>query len=205
MTVLNRFCPQCGTRLAPEMAFCPGCGRQVDGAATAKDSETERVAVAQSVPAAERVPAAEPVTERRVETRRGTGLLLPAIIVALGLLGYGWLTRDGGAPALPGQPTPTPTPSAAPTPPITGIAIISPTDGQQVATKDVTVIGMAPPGLTITRDVSLAPDQHTTADGTGHWAMTVGLKDGENKLTFRIGDDQSTKKTIRVIYTPPAS
>jgi hypothetical protein len=63
---------------------------------------------------------------------------------------------------------------------------------------------MAPPGLTITQDISFGPDQHTTVDGTGHWAIKVGLNDGENRLTFRIGDDQSTKKTIRVIYTPPA-
>jgi len=35
--------------------------------------------------------------------------------------------------------------------------------------------------------------------------MKVGLNDGDNKLTFRIGDDHSTQKTIRVIYTPPQS
>ena len=31
------------------------------------------------------------------------------------------------------------------------------------------------------------------------------LNEGDNKLTFRIGDDHSTQKTIRVIYTPPLS
>jgi hypothetical protein len=32
----------------------------------------------------------------------------------------------------------------------------------------------------------------------------VGLKDGENKLVFRIGDDASTRKELRVTYTPQA-
>jgi hypothetical protein len=87
---------------------------------------------------------------------------------------------------------------------ITGLTITSPTDGQAVAIKEVTVIGTAPPGLTVTQDISFGPDQHATADGTGHWAIKVSLNDGENRLTFRIGDDASTKKTLRVIYTPPA-
>ncbi len=74
-----------------------------------------------------------------------------------------------------------------------------------MATKDVTVIGLAPPGLSVTRDVSFGFDQHATADGTGHWAMSVGLDEGQNDLVFRIGDDHSTEKRVRVIYTPPES
>jgi hypothetical protein len=58
--------------------------------------------------------------------------------------------------------------------------------------------------VSITRDVSFGLDEHTTSDGTGHWAMRVGLKEGENKLVFRIGDDQSTRHEIRVTYTPPS-
>lgn len=191
MTVLGRFCPRCGTALAPDMVFCPDCGRKVEEAASADAS------------AAPIAPAA-PVADPRVETRgrRGPNLVLPALIVAAGLIGYGLLTRPGGPVAAPpgasAPPAPTPTASAM----IVGLSILSPTDGQQVATKEVTVIGRAPPGLTITRDISLAPDQHAIADGTGHWAMQVGLKEGENRLTFRIGDDQSTKQTIRVVYTP---
>jgi hypothetical protein len=68
----------------------------------------------------------------------------------------------------------------------------------------VTVIGLAPPGLTVTRDVSFGLDQHATADGTGHWAINVGLNDGENKLKFRLGDDRSTERELRITYTPPA-
>ena len=66
------------------------------------------------------------------------------------------------------------------------------------------MIGIAPPGLTVTRDVSFGFDQHATADSTGHWAIVVGLNNGENKLKFRIGDDHSTEHEIRVTYTPPA-
>jgi hypothetical protein len=85
---------------------------------------------------------------------------------------------------------------------IVGLTIQSPQDGQQVATQDVTVIGLAPPGLSITRDVSFGLDQHASVDGTGHWAMSVRLDQGENKLKFRIGDDRSTEQTLRVIFTP---
>jgi hypothetical protein len=56
--------------------------------------------------------------------------------------------------------------------------------------------------VSITQDISFGLDQHATTDGTGHWTIRVGLNEGENKLTFRIGDDSSTRKTIRVIYTP---
>ena len=66
------------------------------------------------------------------------------------------------------------------------------------------MIGLAPPGVKITRDVSFGLDQHATTDGTGHWAIGVGLNKGENKLKFRIGDDRSTEQEIRVTYTPPA-
>ncbi len=84
-----------------------------------------------------------------------------------------------------------------------GLSIQSPRDGQAIATKDVTVIGLAPPGLTVTRDVSFGLDQHATADGTGHWAISVGLDEGQNDLVFRIGDDRSTELRLRVFYEPP--
>jgi hypothetical protein len=34
--------------------------------------------------------------------------------------------------------------------------------------------------------------------------MTVGLDEGENNLVFRLGDDRSTEKRLRVTYTPQA-
>jgi len=121
----------------------------------------------------------------------------------VGLLGYGLLTRSPSAPGVAPQASGGAIVASAGAPAlITGLTILSPTDGQSVATKDVNVIGTAPPGVTITQDVSFGLDQHTASDGTGHWAMKVGLKDGENKLVFRIGDDASTRKEIRVTYTP---
>jgi len=53
------------------------------------------------------------------------------------------------------------------------------------------------------QDISFALDRSTTADAAGRWAIEVELRDGENLLTFRIGDDQSTKRTLRLMYQPP--
>jgi hypothetical protein len=138
---------------------------------------------------------------------RGSSIVIGAVIVAAGLIVFGLLMRPqpGGNPApLPGDGVAPGGSAASTTALIVGLTIQSPQDGQSVATKEVTVIGVAPPGLSITRDVSFGLDQHATADGTGHWAMSVGLDQGENKLVFRIGDDHSTEQKLRVIYTPPA-
>lgn len=138
-----------------------------------------------------------------------TKIVIGAVVVAFALIVLSQLTRPGpgGAPTTPigsaGQPQPGAS-AVGPGPAlIVGLSIQNPADGQQVGTKEVTVIGLAPPGLGVTRDVSFGLDQHATADGTGHWAMSVGLNEGENKLKFRIGDDRSTEQTLRVIYTPP--
>jgi hypothetical protein len=139
---------------------------------------------------------------------RGTTIVVGALIVAVGLILFGLLLRPQPGAAVPGAPNgsggvigPDGT-AAGPSAPIVGLTIQSPPDGQAVATKEVTVIGIAPPGLTITRDVSFNLDQHATVDGTGHWAINVSLDEGENNLVFRIGDDRSTEQRLRVIYTP---
>jgi hypothetical protein len=140
---------------------------------------------------------------------RGSTIVVGALIVAAGLVLFGLLMRpsqpNAGTPGAPdgsgGVIGPDGTP-AGPSAPIVGLTIQSPADGQAVATKEVTVIGIAPPGLTITRDVSFNLDQHATADGSVHWAINVGLDEGENNLVFRIGDDRSTEQRLRVIYTP---
>jgi hypothetical protein len=133
-------------------------------------------------------------------------IVIAAVFVMVGLIAFGLLTRPqpGSIPG-PGGPGGSSPPGAsfvAPAPPIVGLSILSPTDGQAVAAAEVTVIGTAPPGVSITQDISLGLDQHATTDGTGHWAIKVGLNEGDNKLTFRIGDDRSTEKSIRVTYTP---
>lgn len=193
------------------MPFCPQCGLDLTGrdpaAAASEPSATELPGPARDP--VSREPQAEPLpaASRTVRTRRG-GPRVPAVVVAgllvmIGLIAYGLLTRTGGpaaqSPGASGIAATTPVVSA----PIVGLAIISPTDGQAVATKDVNVIGTAPPGVSVTQDVSFGLDQHATSDGTGHWSMRVSLSDGENKLVFRIGDDNTTRKEIRVTYTPP--
>jgi hypothetical protein len=211
------------------LSFCPGCGfntaeighrsasavtdRQdlpVDAASQSVDADLWTGATAPGKSATTEAPAVRlaPSIARRWLERRPPArtIVIGAVLVAIGLIVFSQLTRPrpGGDPAtVPGPGgLQQPGPSSAGPALIVGLTIQSPTDGQQVATKDVTVIGIAPPGLSITRDVSLGLDQHATADGTGHWAMNVGLNEGENKLKFRIGDDHSTEQTLRVIYTP---
>jgi hypothetical protein len=203
------FCPACGYNtaeigqpLAPVAASAPS-ERPVDPVWPLIDPDPST----EASPAPVRSPA--PAVLRRFERRPSARtLVIGAAIVAIALIAFTQLTRPriGSSPAPPPGSGAQQQPGASAVGPafIVGMTIQSPQDGQQVATKDVTVIGIAPPGLTITRDVSLGLDQHATSDGTGHWAMSVGLNEGENKLKFRIGDDRSTEQTLRVIYTPQA-
>jgi hypothetical protein len=230
----RRYCPRCGTALVAGMPFCPGCGlKTADVGDRSEPPERDRPDPQVDVlgrPLDEGTPATQAGTAtspdwRPVAAASSGGLrrfgnigssgaiVVGAVIVAAGLVVFGLLMRP--------QPVNGPTSSSVPgssqggqvgpggspvgpAAPIVGLTIESPQDGQAVATKDVTVIGVAPPGLGVTRDVSFGFDQHATADGTGHWAMSVGLDEGQNDLVFRIGDDHSTEKRVRVIYTPQA-
>jgi hypothetical protein len=197
------------------MRFCPSCGL---------DTADVGDPYVMAPPGAPIAPPVEPVTPPRTTTRdesarataatmlrsfadrasRAPSVVLAAVIVAAGLVVFGFLIRpQPSVPASVSGGQVTPGGSAAP-PLITGLSFESPADGQVIATKDVTVIGLAPPGLTVTRDVSFGLDQHATADGTGHWAINVGLNDGENKLKFRLGDDRSTERELRITYTASA-
>ena len=204
-----RFCPRCGTGLVAGQPYCPKCGFNVAGiAGPSTASESDVPGITPRDVSRERNP-------YRDEPRRtgGTPIILAAIIIAAGLIGYGLLSRPNVAspsnpPAVDASGSPvslapgvTPPPSA----PIVGLTIQSPRDGEQVFTKEVTVIGLAPPGMRITRDISLRPDQHATADSTGHWAIAVSLDQGENTLVFRIGDDRSTEQRLRITYAPPTT
>lgn len=60
--------------------------------------------------------------------------------------------------------------------------------------------GLARPGATITRDIPFWFDEHTTADAAGRWSFAVELVAGENKLTFRVGDQAQTSQTVTVRY-----
>lgn len=219
----HRFCSRCGTALVAGMPFCPGCGfntaevadRQVlavDDGDEVHEGAASR-AGAPDTPDARSTGPGSPYEARlrRDQAPRGAPIFLGALVIAAGLVGFGLLMRPpGDGPTAPANGSPRPGGAegsglspAAPSAPIVGLTIQSPPEGQAVATKEVTVIGLAPPGLTITRDVSFFPDQHANVDGTGHWAMNVDLEEGENELVFRIGDDRSTEQRLRVTYAPP--
>jgi hypothetical protein len=220
-----RFCPRCGAALIAGMPFCAKCGfnsadvgdraapavnDRVDApvASSPADRADPPVALPRDAPVTTETPPVSIVrsTALRFLDRgpRATPIVVSALIVAVGLVIFGLLMRPqpGVAPGgVPGGVAPGGS-AAAPSALIVGLTIESPRDGQIVASKDITVIGLAPPGLSVTRDVSLGLDQHATADGTGHWAINVGLDQGENKLTFRIGDDRSTEQQIHVTFKP---
>jgi hypothetical protein len=176
------------------MSYCPKCGFNVDDltAHVRRAADQERDG---------------PSDPRRMNP----SLIVAALIVAGGLIGYGLLTRPNaatpsGVPTVDASGVPVsfaPGTTASPSAPIVGMTVQSPRDGEQVFSQEVTVIGLAPPGTRITRDVSLRPDQHAVADSTGHWAIAISLDQGENTLVFRIGDDRSTEQRIRVTFTPP--
>ena len=230
-----RFCPRCGAAAVGSMPFCRNCGLDLTAGgpasrppmtdeAPATPPSSHAATAAPSSHAAAAAPSSHAATPAPTTTRAATAdvhpraarvterssrfppVIVAGLLVMLGLLGYGFLTRPiaPSSPGAPGLTAATATASAAASAPIVGLTILSPADGAAVATKDVNVIGTAPPGVTVTRDVSFGLDEHTTSDGTGHWSIRVGLKEGENKLVFRIGDDQSTRREIRVTYTPPS-
>ena len=193
-----------------DMPFCARCGLNVAEFDTqsALGAGPELAATDAGNASAANAPPEQSSSVDPGPTGGGRSGLLPivaiAVVVAVALIAVGSFTGwFGGASPRPTGGTIAGAASGAPAAPIVGLTILSPTDGTEVATKDLTVIGTAPPGLTITQDISFGFDQHTTVDGTGHWAIKVGLNPGDNKLSFRIGDDHSTEQTIRVIYTPP--
>jgi hypothetical protein len=79
--------------------------------------------------------------------------------------------------------------------------ILAPLDGATVNTETVSFVGVAPVGATVVRNIGFAPDESVVAtDGT--WSLTVKLGEGNNSLTFRLGDDEATATTIDITYAP---
>lgn len=64
------------------------------------------------------------------------------------------------------------------------------------------VRGLAQPGATITFEIPFWFDQHDVADRHGRWSFVIGLAEGRNELTFRVGDDLSTRQTLILYYEP---
>jgi hypothetical protein len=86
------------------------------------------------------------------------------------------------------------------------IGFLSPDQGDTVHREWVVVRGTAPGGAEIVLDLSIRPDESTMADRDGAWEMRgIELEEGENELTFRIGDDESTQAVLRIFYRPPAA
>ncbi len=228
-----QFCPRCGTARVADMPFCPGCGqnlREFDkGTAGGPDEQAAATTLTHgtsSIPPGSSQPSSvddwegggpsatqgSPSPSGR-SMDRGPRLPIAGIVfvvIVVGLIVLLFRPQLPGSPGSGGQPVPgsgdqagSGETSGAPSAPIVGLTILSPTDGQAVASKDLTVIGLAPPGVMVTQDISFGIDQHATVDGTGHWAIKVGLNEGENKLKFRIGDDHSTQREIRIVYTAP--
>ena len=205
-----RFCPRCGTARVRDMPFCPQCGMNLADTLDAEAPQPTERGEDSPIPTRSDAAAGQPAPSRPVGVSPWAarvprvGVVVGLVIVALFVFGVLPRIQPGGPPAQPAASPGLGVASGGPSAPVVGLTILSPTDGQAVATKDVVVVGVAPPGVRVTRDVSFGIDSHTTTDGTGHWAIAVGLDKGENKLTFRIGDDKSTAMTIRVTYTPPA-
>ena len=105
----------------------------------------------------------------------------------------------GGSPTPTPQPTPVPTPVPTP-PPI--LVITSPEDGDVVRTPSVQVVGTAPAGAEIVQQIAPFGDRRTSADDKGDWVLTVDLEEGGNDVILRIGDDEATTKTLRIVYEP---
>lgn len=104
------------------------------------------------------------------------------------------------------EPTPEPTiePTLEPTvSPVAGLSIVFPKDHDTISTRVINVIGNAPPGSTITRDIPMWFDDHTITRDDSIWMMSVQLGDGSNDLTFRIGDDRSTELHLTIVYQAP--
>jgi hypothetical protein len=215
-----RFCPGCGldTSVVGGVTEPPASVRAdqpTEASGPLPDSGGEATSSRQPAASAERlrVPSALHSFSRLFDKGSpGPSMVLSALIIGIGLVIFALLMRPQAAspvgPPQAAQPGTSgavvqPGSSGAPPAPIVELSFQSPVDRQAVATKDITVIGIGPPGLTVTRDVSFGLDQHATIDGTGHWAMSVGLGNGDNQLVFRIGDDRSTEKKLHVTYQPP--
>jgi hypothetical protein len=95
---------------------------------------------------------------------------------------------------------PLPTPTTGQPLPASGLVILEPVDGAQIAERIVLVRGLAQPGSAVTRDVPMWFDEHTIADAAGRWSFAVNLSAGVNVLTFRVGDDASTATTLTLTY-----
>jgi glucodextranase-like protein len=120
-------------------------------------------------------------------TRRAAILATLVLVMLAGCSPSGAITQEGDA---------TPPPVSA-----DELVITSPEDGATVSDGIVTVTGTAPDGADVVRDARFGRDDHTTATG-GQWSMQVELDEGDNLLTFRVGDAATTSATLAITFAP---
>jgi hypothetical protein len=198
------YCPRCGTERMPGMRFCARCGLDLAANPTLTERPPEQPV---KRVADERQTRPDPAPVRTALVPMPVIALFAVAGVALFLYFAFFFGRGTGSPSSPtpaGASTGTGgSPSAGISPLPVGLAIVSPADGAVVSTNRIFVIGTAPPGLRVVQDISLGFDRSANVDATGHWALELELAAGDNQMTFRIGDDRSTARTIHVIYQPP--
>lgn len=86
--------------------------------------------------------------------------------------------------------------------PAGALVIASHEDGETVGDDSVQISGTAPPNAEIVQNIAFGRDRRTSADAAGSWVLTVDLEEGDNDITLRIGSDDATSKTIRIVYDP---
>lgn len=77
--------------------------------------------------------------------------------------------------------------------------ITSHSTGDVVTTDRVTVGGTAPPGSEVVYEIPLWPDESVTASAEGTWSVALKLRSERNELSFRVGDDESTRLELVLV------
>jgi hypothetical protein len=171
-----------GPRLSPVRAEIPA------GASPGADVTTRRTPAAAAIPAA-------PVAST---SRTGTDVA-PSLPASHGRTGFPPAPVDGGPTQAGDAVTGT---GEHPAAGVSPIGFDYPRDGETAPSRIINVVGHAPPGATVVRILPTGPDGSMVARPDGLWLLRVELVAGANRLTFRLGDDDSTAATLTVVWQP---
>ncbi len=89
--------------------------------------------------------------------------------------------------------------------PDVAFAITSHASGDVVTSDEVRVAGTAPPGSEVVYEVPLWPDERVTASSSGDWGVDLKLHSTRNELSFRAGDDESTRLELVLVLDERAT
>ena len=78
--------------------------------------------------------------------------------------------------------------------------ITSHSSGDVVTTNEITVSGTAPAGSEVVYEIPLWPDEYVTSSPEGEWSVELKLHSERNELSFRVGDDESTRIELVLAY-----